>query len=113
MIVQILFESGYVMALSDETLEQIVSNLTPEEREQLFSQLGRQIEQDKSDIANGKEPLSPLSPPTKPKQKKIIQKGNGEIHCCVYCGSTKLKSHGVTSAGNQRYMVRDFKRNYK
>lgn len=69
MIVQILFERGYVMALSDETLEQIVSNLTPEEREQLFSQLGRQIEQDKSDIANGKEPLSP---PTKPKQKKII-----------------------------------------
>lgn len=100
MIVQILFERGYVMALSDETLEQIVSNLTPEEREQLFSQLGRQIEQDKSDIANGKEPLSP---PTKPKQKKIIQKGNGEIHCCVYCGSTKLKSHGATSAGNQRY----------
>lgn len=100
MIVQILFERGYVMALSDETLEQIVSNLTPEEREQLFSQLSRQIEQDKSDIANGKEPLSP---PTKPKQKKIIQKGNGEIHCCVYCGSTKLKSHGATSAGNQRY----------
>lgn len=59
------------MALSDETLEQIVSNLTPEEREQLFSQLGKQIEQDKSDIANGKEPLSPT---TKPKQKKIIQK---------------------------------------
>lgn len=77
MIVQILFERGYVMALSDETLEQIVSNLTPEEREQLFSQLGRQIEQDKSDIANGKESLSP---PTKPKQKKIIQiwkNGNG------------------------------------
>lgn len=36
LIVQILFERGYDMALSDETLEQIVSNLTPEEREQLF-----------------------------------------------------------------------------
>lgn len=44
LIVQILFERSCVMALSDETLEQIVSNLTPEERGQLFSQLGRQIE---------------------------------------------------------------------
>lgn len=59
------------MALSDETLEQIVSNLTPEEREQLFLQLDRQIQQNKKDISEGKEPLSPT---TKPKQKKVIQK---------------------------------------
>lgn len=57
------------MALSDETLEQIVSNLTPEEREQLFSQLGRQIQQDKKDISEGKEPLSPFN---KPKRTKDI-----------------------------------------
>lgn len=56
------------MALSNETLEQIVSNLTPEEREQLFSQLGRQIKQDKKDISNGKEPLSPTN---KTKQKRL------------------------------------------
>ena len=42
------------MTLSDKTLEQIVSNLTPEEREQLFSQLDRQIQQDKKDISEGK-----------------------------------------------------------
>ena len=56
------------MALSDETLNQIVSNLTPEEREQLFKQLGLQIEQDKEDIKNGKEPLSPINKP-QPKSK--------------------------------------------
>lgn len=42
------------MALSDETLELIVSNLTPEEREQLFTQLGGQIQQDKKDISEEK-----------------------------------------------------------
>ena len=90
------------MALSNETLEQIVSNLTPEEREQLFSQLGRQIQQDKKDISEGREPLSPSN---KPKRTKDIY-GNDNIYSCVYCGSTKLKSHGVTSAGNQRYICK-------
>ena len=90
------------MALSDETLEQIVSNLTPEEREQLFVQLGRQIQQDKKDISEGKKPLSPSN---KPKRTKDIY-GNDNIYSCVYCGSTKLKSHGITSAGNQRYICK-------
>ena len=54
LIMSILYERVYVMALSDETLEQIVSNLTPEEREQLFSQLDRQIQQNKKDISGRK-----------------------------------------------------------
>lgn len=97
------------MALSNETLEQIVSNLTPEEREQLFSQLGRQIKQDKKDISNGKEPLSPTN---KTKQKKVTRKNNGDIISCVYCGSTRLKAHGITSAGNQRYICKDCGRTF-
>lgn len=87
------------MALSDETLEQIVSNLTPEEREQLFYQLGRQIEQDTTGIVNEKELLSPTN---QPKQKK----GDTITHC-VYCGSSRLKDHGFTSSGNQRYLCKD------
>ena len=35
-----------------------------------------------------------------------MQKGNDGMHCCIYYGSTRLKSHGVTSAGNQRYICK-------
>ena len=89
------------MALSNEDLRQLISNLSQEERQQLFSQLKEQF--DSTDTVKGEEPLSP---PTKPTQKKITQKGNDGIHCCVYCGSARLKSHGVTSAGNQRYICK-------
>lgn len=86
------------MALSDETLEQIVSNLTPEEREQLFYQLGRQIGQDTTGIVNEKEPLSPTN--------LHEQKKDNTITHCVYCGSSRLKDHGFTSSGNQRYICK-------
>ena len=89
------------MALSNEDLRQLISNLSQEERQQLFSQLKEQF--DSTDTVKGEKPLSP---PTKPTQKKITKKGNDGIHCCVYCGSARLKSHGVTSAGNQRYICK-------
>lgn len=94
------------MALSDETLEQIVSNLTPEEREHLFSQLGRQIQQDKKEISGGKEPL-PSS--NKPKRIKDIY-GNNNIYNCVYCGSTKLKYHG---GAHSIFLYTDFIESYE
>lgn len=102
------------MALSDNVLQEIVSNLTPEEREQLFKQLGLQIKQDQKDIANGKEPLSPLNKPqpkSKPQRQQSSNAG-GKIYCCVYCGSAKIKNHGVTSAGNQRYICKDCNRTF-
>lgn len=34
------------MALTNEELQDIISNLSPEERKQLLSQLGRQVEVD-------------------------------------------------------------------
>ncbi|MCM1189121.1 MAG: hypothetical protein NC541_07460, partial [bacterium] len=92
------------MALSDETLEQIVSNLTPEEREQLFSQLGKQIEQDKQNPSNRNDP------PNKPTPK--IKKAGDKVYSCVYCGSTHLKAHGITSAGNQRYICKSCNRTF-
>lgn len=97
------------MALSNELLEEIVLNLTPEERKQLFSQLEKQLEQDKKDISEGKEPISPISnsqAKIKPHTSNPINCYN-RIYCCVHCGSTKIKSHGVTSACNQRYICID------
>lgn len=87
------------MALSNEDLKQLISNLTQEEKQQLFSQL-------KEHLDNRNTEQEPLSPTDKPKQKKITHKRNGAILSCVYCGSTRLKSHGVTSAGNQRYICK-------
>ncbi len=87
------------MALSNEDLKQLISNLTQEEKQQLFSQL-------KEHLDNRNTEQEPPSPTDKPKQKKITHKRNGAILSCVYCGSTRLKSHGVTSAGNQRYICK-------
>ena len=82
------------MALTDAELEDIISSLSSDERKQLFSQLGRQLKQDK------KTPQSV----SKPKKHTIIQ---GRIYCCVHCGSSRIKGHGTTSAGNQRFICRD------
>lgn len=100
------------MALSDETLQEIVSNLTPEEREQLYKQLGLQITQDQKDIAEGREPLSPFNKPTTTTSPPKPIKSQNEIYCCLYCGSARIKPHGLTSAGNQRYYCRDCKKSF-
>lgn len=100
------------MALSDETLQEIVSNLTPEEREQLYKQLGLQITQDQKDIAEGRKPLSPFNKPTTTTSPSKPIKSQNEIYCCLYCGSARIKPHGLTSAGNQRYYCRDCKKSF-
>jgi hypothetical protein len=50
------------MALTDEELQGIISRLSPEERKQLLSQLGRQV-----DIDNISNPTNSTN--TKPKQQ--------------------------------------------
>lgn len=42
------------MALTNEELQDIISNLSPEERKQLLSQLGRQVEVDNITSITGK-----------------------------------------------------------
>ena len=82
------------MALSDEILPDIVSNLSPEDRKQLNKQLEVQISQDKDDIKNGKGPLSPINKPKPKKQRaKAFNTGNNKIYCCAYCGSAMRHSH--------------------
>lgn len=111
-------EEGFTMALSNELLQEIISNLTPEERIQLQSQLDLQITQDQNDIAEGREPLSPINRPTAPTAPKapttpkIPKQSTNDIYCCLFCGSVRLKPHGFTSAGNQRYYCRDCKKSF-
>lgn len=106
-------KEGFLMALSDETLQEIVSNLTPEEREQLYAQLGLQITQDQKDIAEGRQPKSPITNPTtiSSQPTKPIKYDN-DIYCCLYCGSARLKPRGFTSAMNQIYYCRDCKKSF-
>ena len=101
------------MALSDETLQEIVSNLTPEEREQLYAQLGLQITQDQKDIAEGRQPKSPITNPTTiTSQPTKPIKYDNDIYCCLYCGSARLKPRGFTSAMNQIYYCRNCKKSF-
>ena len=78
------------MALSNELLQEIISNLTPEERIQLQSQLDLQITQDQNDIAEGREPLSPINRPTAPTAPKapttpkIPKQSTNDIYCCLF-----------------------------
>ena len=95
------------MALTNEELQQILDNLTPEERKQLQSQLNRQVDLD--NITNPTESTN-TKPPNKPKQD------NSKVYCCPLCGSASYKKHGTTSTGMQRYICKDcgktFSENY-
>ena len=59
------------MALTNEELQDIISNLSPEERKQLLSQLGRQVEVD--NITNPTQSTN-----TKPKVKP--KSDNSEVY---------------------------------
>lgn len=95
------------MALTNEELQQILDNLTPEERKQLQSQLDRQIKVD--NITNPTQSTN-----TKPKVKP--KSDNSKVYCCPLCGSASYKKHGTTSTGMQRYICKDcgktFSENY-
>lgn len=95
------------MALSNEELQDIISNLSPEERKQLQTQLGRQIEVD--NITNPTQSTN-----TKPKNKP--KSADSKVYCCPLCGSASYKKHGTTSSGMQRYICKDcgktFSENY-
>ena len=95
------------MALTNEELQDIISNLSPEERKQLLSQLGRQVEVD--NITNPTQSTN-----TKPKVKP--KSDNSKVYCCPLCGSASYKKHGTTTSGMQRYICKDcgktFSENY-
>lgn len=95
------------MALSDDELQGIISRLSPEERKQLLSQLGRQIEIDS--ISN---PTNSTN--TKPKHEP--KDANSKVYCCPLCGSISYKRYGYTKKGIQRYLCKDcgktFSENY-
>ncbi len=83
------------MALSDEELQDIIERLSPEDRKQLLSQLGRRVEVD--NIAN---PTNATGEKTKP---KVEPKTDGsKVYCCPICGSASYKKKGYTRQGMQR-----------
>lgn len=97
------------MTLTDEVLQDIMSRLSPEERKQLLSQLGRQVEID--DIAN---PTNATGTKTQPKVKPKVD--GSKVYCCPICGSASYKKHGTTKQGMKRYRCKDcgktFSENY-
>ena len=97
------------MALTDTELQDIISRLSPEERKQLLSQLGRQVEVD--DIAN---PTQATGERTQPKVKPKVD--GSKVYCCPICGSASYRKHGTTRQGMKRYRCMDcgktFSENY-
>lgn len=86
------------MALTNEELQQILDNLTVEERKQLQSQLDRQIKVD-----NITTPTQSIN--TKSKVKPT--QDNSKVYYCPLCGSASHKKHGTTSTGMQLYIYKD------
>lgn len=95
------------MTLTDEILQDIIDRLSPEERKQLLSQLGRQVEVDT--ITNPTQSTN-----TKPKIEPKTD--DSKVYCCPICGSASYKKHGMTNQGMQRYICKDcgktFSENY-
>ena len=91
------------MALTDQELQDIISNLSPEERKQLLSQLGKQVEVD--NITNPTQSTN-----TKP--KNTPKSADSKVYCCPLCGSASYKKHGTTSSGMQRYICKDCEKTF-
>ena len=72
------------MALTNEELQDIILKLSPEERKQLLSQLGRQI-----DLDNITNPTGVTGENTKSKHK--TKSDNSKVYCCPICGSVSYK----------------------
>jgi len=89
------------MALSNEELQDIISQLSPEERKQLLSQLDKQIE-----IDDKAEQIIQVS-----EEKQEIP-SDTKIYCCPYCGSANYKKLGVTKKGMQRYKCNNCKKTF-
>ena len=87
-----------IIVLTNEELQDIISNLSPEERKQLLFQLGRQVEVD--NITNPTQSTN-----TKPKHKP--KSDSSKVYCCPLCSSASYKKHGTTSSGMQRYICKD------
>jgi hypothetical protein len=70
------------MALTNEELQDILDNLTPEEQKQLYNQLGRNI--------SNTEPTTPTQ-----SNKDPISKENSKVYCCIKCGSANYKKMDI------------------
>lgn len=82
------------MALTNEELQDILGNLTPEEQKQLYNQIGKSI--------SNTEPTIPTQ-----SNKHPVSKENSKVYCCIKCGSANYKKNGYTSTGMQRYRCKD------
>ena len=82
------------MALTNEELQDILGNLTPEEQKQLYNQIGKSI--------SNTEPTIPTK-----SNKHPVSKENSKVYCCIKCGSANYKKNGYTSTGMQRYRCKD------
>lgn len=89
------------MALTNEELQEIISNLSPNEQRQLFEQLGKHIN---------------TAPTADIPIKKSVSKDNSKVYCCIKCGSVNYKKNGYSNSGVQRYRCKDcgasFSENY-
>lgn len=74
--------------LSDETIQEMLSNMPEEMKIQFFKALGKDLESGGVGLSN----LPPLPPA--PKRKPKAQKStDGRIYCCVECGSALKWTH--------------------
>ena len=81
------------MALTNEELQDILGNLTPEEQKQLYNQIGKDISNTETTAATS--------------NKHPVSKENSKVYCCIKCGSANYKKNGYTSTGMQRYRCKD------
>lgn len=80
------------MALTNTDLDSLISSLSQEERDLLLQKL-------QSKQGTGSEENKPRS-------------SSGKVYCCIYCGSTSYRRHGMTAKFLQRYRCNDCGRTF-
>lgn len=86
------------MALTDTELQDIINNLSPEERKQLLSQLDTQVKIDT---------ITTPSTQTTPTHQTPHIPTSAKIYECPYCHNSSYKKHGKTTNGMQRYICKN------
>lgn len=98
-----------------------IEQLTLEQKEVLFEYLKYELAKSKSSKKDvvatmDAEKISPVDKVVKEISNGFVEKPQSEINCCLHCGSVKIKKHGTTKGGVQRYICKDcgktFSENY-
>lgn len=90
-----------------------LDNLTVEQKQVLFERLKSEVNKSsKSIIDTTAEIIDIINEPVQIVHREFTDKPKSVIECCLHCGSIRIKKHGTTKGGVQRYICKDCNKSF-